>query len=135
MCVSCVYVLRPFRPPGEHEAFVVRGSMDAAYFLALFELILRDVRAGTRVYDQVRNHLPHIPYLPPCTVFAHTSQPPRVCDQAAAPYRLDEWWRPPTGDTEAAQRVQALTTDGDGARGGVCTAGGGGADFGEQCGR
>lgn len=96
----------PFRPPGEHEAFVVRGSMDAAYFLALFELILRDVRAGTRVYDQ-----------------------------AAAPYRLDEWWRPPTGDTEAAQRVQALTTDGDGARGGVCTAGGGGADFGEQCGR
>jgi len=53
----------PFRTPGKHEAFVARGSMDQEYFLALFETILRDVRAGQRVYDA-----------------------------RAAPYRQDEWF-------------------------------------------
>mmetsp|Transcript_42243 Transcript_42243/g.84765 ORF Transcript_42243/g.84765 Transcript_42243/m.84765 type:complete len:208 (-) Transcript_42243:412-1035(-) len=56
----------PFRPPGTHEAYVVRGSMDDDYFLALLELILRDVNAGGRLYDA-----------------------------AARPFRQDEWWRPP----------------------------------------
>ena len=37
--------------------------MDANYFIALFELILRDVHAGKRIYDA-----------------------------RAAPYRHDEWW-------------------------------------------
>ena len=48
------------------EAYVVRGSMDAEYFLALFELIHRDVTAGKRIYDG-----------------------------RAAPFRLDEWWKKP----------------------------------------
>ena len=41
----------PFRPSGKDEAYVVRGSMDKAYFLELFNVILRDVRAGSRVFD------------------------------------------------------------------------------------
>jgi len=36
----------PFRSPGRDEAYVVRGSMDDAYFLELFCVILRDVNAG-----------------------------------------------------------------------------------------
>ena len=34
----------PFRLPGKHEAYVVRGSMDEDYFFKLFEVILRDLR-------------------------------------------------------------------------------------------
>jgi hypothetical protein len=32
----------PFRLPGKHEAYVVRGSMDEDYFFKLFQVILRD---------------------------------------------------------------------------------------------
>jgi len=53
----------PFRQAGEYEAYVVRGSGDADSFLSLFELTLRDARAGARVYDE-----------------------------AAFPFRRDEWW-------------------------------------------
>ena len=53
----------PFRPAGEYEAYVVRGSSNAEDFLELFELVLRDERAGARVYDE-----------------------------AAFPFRRDEWW-------------------------------------------
>lgn len=53
----------PFRPAGAYEAYVVRGSSDAQDFLALFELVLRDARAGARVYDE-----------------------------RAFPFRRDEWW-------------------------------------------
>ena len=41
----------PFRAPGTHEAYVVRGSMDTEYFTELLELIARDVAAGTRNFD------------------------------------------------------------------------------------
>ena len=54
----------PFRAAGKHEAFVVRGSMDTEHFVNLFRVILRDVRAGKRVYDEM-----------------------------ALPYRQDEWWK------------------------------------------
>lgn len=57
----------PFRAPGPSEAYVVRGSMDKDYFLALLELIRRDVERGGRQYDA-----------------------------AAGPFRQDEWWKPPT---------------------------------------
>lgn len=60
----------PFRAPGKGEAYVVRGSMDAEYFMALFEVVLRDVGAGERVYDA-----------------------------RAAPYRLDEWHHASTSGT------------------------------------
>ena len=53
----------PFRPPGPFESYVVRGSSSEASFLALLELIQRDVRAGERAYDE-----------------------------AAFPFRSDEWW-------------------------------------------
>ena len=53
----------PFRAAGRFEAYVVRGSSDAATFSSLFELILRDVEAGERVYDA-----------------------------PAFPFRRDEWW-------------------------------------------
>lgn len=53
----------PFRRAGEYEAYVVRGSSNAEDFLELFELVLRDEAAGTRVYDE-----------------------------AAFPFRRDEWW-------------------------------------------
>ena len=53
----------PFRAPGEYESYVVRGSSGEENFLRLFELILRDATAGTRVYDA-----------------------------KAFPYRQDEWW-------------------------------------------
>ena len=53
----------PFRPAGQYEAYVVRGSSNADDFLELFELVLRDERAGKRVYDE-----------------------------AAFPFRRDEWW-------------------------------------------
>ena len=59
----------PFRPAGKHEAYVVRGSMDQGFFLGLLELILRDVKAGKRMYDA-----------------------------QAAPFRNDEWWRAPRAD-------------------------------------
>ena len=36
----------------QEQPFVVRGSMDSDYFLELFEVIRRDVEAGTRVIDQ-----------------------------------------------------------------------------------
>lgn len=39
------------RADGQHQPFVVRGSMDSEYFLELFEVIYRDVKAGTRVLD------------------------------------------------------------------------------------
>jgi predicted DsbA family dithiol-disulfide isomerase len=52
----------PFRPPGKHEAYVVRGSMDEEYFFKLFQVILRDHQAGERIYDE-----------------------------RSQPYRLDEW--------------------------------------------
>lgn len=41
----------PFRASGADEAYVVRGSMDAEYFLELLETVLRDVRAGKRIFD------------------------------------------------------------------------------------
>ena len=41
----------PFRAAGRFEAYVVRGSSDAATFSSLFELILRDVTAGQRIFD------------------------------------------------------------------------------------
>jgi len=42
----------PFRPLGEGgDAYVVRGSMNADYFLELFEVILRDQRAGSQGQD------------------------------------------------------------------------------------
>lgn len=53
----------PFRDAGEYEAYVVRGSSGEESFLRLFELIARDAAAGARVYDE-----------------------------AAFPYRRDEWW-------------------------------------------
>ena len=53
----------PFRQAGAYEAYVVRGSSDAAHFLSLLELIARDAAAGARKYDA-----------------------------AAFPYRKDEWW-------------------------------------------
>ena len=53
----------PFRPPGKAEAYVVRGSMDHNFFLELFEVLLRDVQAGRRIFDQ-----------------------------RSQPYRLDEWY-------------------------------------------
>ena len=49
-------------------ALVVRGSMDMDYFLELFEVVLRDFKAGGRVYDA-----------------------------RAAPYRNDEWWSARSG--------------------------------------
>jgi len=55
----------PFRAPGKHEAYVVRGSMDDRHFLSLFELIARDVKAGRRIFDE-----------------------------ASSAFRQDEWWRP-----------------------------------------
>jgi len=58
----------PFRSPGRDEAYVVRGSMDDAYFLELFCVILRDVNAGRRIYDT-----------------------------RAQPYRQDEWHGTPRG--------------------------------------
>lgn len=58
----------PFRAPGQAEAYVVRGSMDHDYFLQLFEVVLRDVRAGKRIFDG-----------------------------RAQPYRLDEWHAKRTG--------------------------------------
>ena len=42
----------PFRDAGEFEAYLVRGSSGEDNFLQLFELIHRDVTAGTRVYDE-----------------------------------------------------------------------------------
>jgi len=53
----------PFRPAGEFESYVVRGSSNAEDFLSLFELIHRDWRDGKRVYDS-----------------------------AAFPFRRDEWF-------------------------------------------
>ena len=53
----------PFRRAGEYEAYVVSGSSNAEDFLELFELVLRDERAGQRVYDE-----------------------------AAFPFRRDAWW-------------------------------------------
>lgn len=53
----------PFRKPGTHEAYVVRGSNSEQSFLDLFKLIMRDSSAGTRVYDET-----------------------------AFPFRRDEWW-------------------------------------------
>jgi len=53
----------PFRDAGEYEAYVVRGSSGKESFLDLFELIYRDAMAGERVYDD-----------------------------AAFPFRRDEWW-------------------------------------------
>jgi predicted DsbA family dithiol-disulfide isomerase len=53
----------PFRAAGPFEAYVVRGSSGEDHFLQLFELIARDAAAGARVYDE-----------------------------AAFPYRRDEWW-------------------------------------------
>jgi len=41
----------PFRTGGADAAYVVRGSMDADYFLDLFETVLRDVDAGKRIFD------------------------------------------------------------------------------------
>lgn len=35
----------------QHQPFIVRGSMDSDYFLELFEVIRRDVEAGTRMID------------------------------------------------------------------------------------
>jgi|UniRef100_A0A7S3EYP1 predicted DsbA family dithiol-disulfide isomerase len=42
----------PFRDPAEDEAYVVRGSMSDTYFLDLLEVILRDVKAGNRIFDE-----------------------------------------------------------------------------------
>jgi len=43
----------PFRKRGSGgEAYIINGSMHDDYFLQLFEVILRDVEAGKRVYDQ-----------------------------------------------------------------------------------
>lgn len=53
----------PFRDAGEFEAYLVRGSSGEDNFLQLFELIHRDVTAGTRVYDE-----------------------------ASFSFRKDEWW-------------------------------------------
>ena len=39
----------PFRAPGRARPYVVNGSMDAAYFLGLFEGAARDVAAGRRL--------------------------------------------------------------------------------------
>lgn len=59
----------PFRAPGTDEAYVVRGSMDEDYFVALLELIARDVASGKRSYDAT-----------------------------ARPFRQDEWWSAPPAD-------------------------------------
>ena len=56
----------PFREAGDYEAYVVRGSSDEKTFSSLFELILRDAKAGERVYDA-----------------------------PAFPFRRDEWWGRP----------------------------------------
>ena len=63
----------PFRPPGKHEAYVVRGSMDSEYFLELLEVIHRDVKRGTRVHDERARRLG----------------------------RHDEWWAPVAADEQA----------------------------------
>jgi predicted DsbA family dithiol-disulfide isomerase len=42
----------PMRPTGTFPAYVVRGSMDRDYFVELFEVIMRDIDAGKRVFDQ-----------------------------------------------------------------------------------
>ena len=46
----------PFRnsssAAAQQQPYIVRGSMDSDYFLELFEVIRRDVEAGTRVVDQ-----------------------------------------------------------------------------------
>jgi predicted DsbA family dithiol-disulfide isomerase len=42
----------PFRPKGKHDAYVVRGSMSAEFFLELFEVILRDSEARGKVADE-----------------------------------------------------------------------------------
>ena len=62
-CPAIDAVGGPFRAAGAHEAYVVRGSSSEESFLELFELIQRDARAGKRVYDE-----------------------------AAFPFRRDEWW-------------------------------------------
>ena len=64
----------PFRAAGADEAYVVRGSMDDGYFLALFETIARDVEAGKRVYDG-----------------------------RASAYRQDQWWKKPEAAAGSCQ--------------------------------
>jgi len=87
----------PFRAPGAYEAYIVRGSMDAEYFLTLFEVLLRDVRAGQRVYD-VR----------------------------AAPYPRDEWHHQRSGtrvktfETPVARDASVVCTTGGECNGGEC---------------
>ena len=84
----------PFREPGEGEAFVVRGSMDDDYFLQLFEVILRDVKAGKRVYDE-----------------------------RSRPYRLDEWHMQRSGRGGGKPLRTPIGRDTT-ADGGACTPGG-----------
>lgn len=53
----------PFRPAGEYESYIVRGSSSHETFLQLFELIFRDAARGVREYDD-----------------------------ASFAFRRDEWW-------------------------------------------
>ena len=102
----------PFRAPGHAEAYVVRGSMDHDYFLHLFEVVLRDVMAGKRIFDE-----------------------------RAQPYRLDEWHAKRTGghaaSFESAQRGMREGRRAESDGGGTCgpKQGSDGGCDGDRCGK
>ena len=70
---------------------MVRGSMDAEYFLELFELILRDATAGKRIYDA-----------------------------RAAPFRNDEWWMAEGRASSGAPAADVADAGGVCTAGGEC---------------